>query len=256
MARELAAALAGRRRNAGAPLLAGTADAGGAQAAADSGHRDRGPADGGAAHAGASAGARADPRRRRAHRRAQRQPLHRAFAHRGRRTSRTSLADYVLDGGPARVGIESTVLSLAGAPLLLRPGVIPLPEIEALIGPVAAGRRRRPEGRTLRPGCTARHYRPRDAAATCSAPGERAARGPGAWLRIGREMPADPLRIRRGTVRHAAPAGRGGPRLDRRGAPAGQARVGGRAGPAAPGGRGVVAGEGRRKRDIGSDLTD
>ena len=35
------------------------------------------------------------------------------------------------------VGIESTVLSLAGPePLLLRPGVIPLPEIEALIGPV------------------------------------------------------------------------------------------------------------------------
>ena len=26
-----------------------------------------------------------------------------------------SLADYVLDGGPARVGIESTVLSLVGA---------------------------------------------------------------------------------------------------------------------------------------------
>ena len=36
------------------------------------------------------------------------------------------LADYLLDGGPARVGIESTVLSLAGAPTLLRPGVIPL----------------------------------------------------------------------------------------------------------------------------------
>ena len=50
-----------------------------------------------------------------------------------------SLADYVLDGGPARVGIESTVLSLVDAPLLLRPGVIPLPEIEALIGPVATG---------------------------------------------------------------------------------------------------------------------
>src|SRR6185295_6568609 len=41
-----------------------------------------------------------------------------------------SIADYVLDGGRARVGIESTVLSLAGRPALLRPGTIPLTEIE------------------------------------------------------------------------------------------------------------------------------
>src|SRR5580704_15602402 len=55
-----------------------------------------------------------------------------------------ALADYVLDGGPARVGIESTVLWLAdapvgqpgGQPMLLRPGVIPLPDLEALIGPI------------------------------------------------------------------------------------------------------------------------
>ena len=41
-----------------------------------------------------------------------------------------ALADYVLDGRPARVGIESTVLSLVDLPLLLRPGVIQLQEIE------------------------------------------------------------------------------------------------------------------------------
>src|SRR5256885_7849479 len=46
------------------------------------------------------------------------------------------LADAILDGGPARVGIESTVLSLVEAPVLLRPGVISLLEIDALIGPV------------------------------------------------------------------------------------------------------------------------
>src|SRR5215467_1144214 len=34
------------------------------------------------------------------------------------------LADYSLDGGPSHVGIESTVLSLEGEPVLLRPGVI------------------------------------------------------------------------------------------------------------------------------------
>jgi L-threonylcarbamoyladenylate synthase len=56
------------------------------------------------------------------------------------RQSLGDAVDLVLDGGPAMVGIESTVLSLAGAePLLLRPGVIPLPEIESLIGPVRIG---------------------------------------------------------------------------------------------------------------------
>ncbi len=40
------------------------------------GHRDGGAGHGGAAHAGPSHGAGVDPRRRRAHRRAQRQPLH------------------------------------------------------------------------------------------------------------------------------------------------------------------------------------
>jgi L-threonylcarbamoyladenylate synthase len=48
-----------------------------------------------------------------------------------------SLADYTLDGGPARVGIESAVLSLVGAPTLLRPGVISITELEALIGSLA-----------------------------------------------------------------------------------------------------------------------
>ena len=69
------------------------------------------------------------------------------------------LADYVLDGGPARVGIESTVLSLVDAPVLLRPGVIPLPEIEALIGPVETGAAPG-TGAHASPGMHARHYRP------------------------------------------------------------------------------------------------
>jgi L-threonylcarbamoyladenylate synthase len=45
----------------------------------------------------------------------------------------------VLDGGPATVGLESTVLSLSaenGQPLLLRPGGVTLEALEALIGPV------------------------------------------------------------------------------------------------------------------------
>jgi L-threonylcarbamoyladenylate synthase len=101
------------------------------------------------------------------------------------------LADYVLDGGPARVGIESTVLSLAGEPLLLRHGVIPLPEIEALIGPVPiAGTPT--SGAHPSPGMHTRHYRPR-APLYLLGPGECPPEGEGVWLRIGREMPADPL---------------------------------------------------------------
>src|SRR5215471_13703509 len=70
-----------------------------------------------------------------------------------------TLAEYVLDGGPARVGIESTVLSLAGEPMLLRPGVIPLPEIEAIIGPIRAPLAQT-GGPHQSPGMHASHYRP------------------------------------------------------------------------------------------------
>jgi L-threonylcarbamoyladenylate synthase len=107
-----------------------------------------------------------------------------------------SLADYVLDGGPARVGIESTVLSLVDRPTLLRPGVIPLPEIEALIGPIATGSivlaPAAGEGAHASPGMHARHYRPATPLYLI-APGARAPEGNGAWLRLGREMPAAPL---------------------------------------------------------------
>ena len=98
-----------------------------------------------------------------------------------------ALADYVLDGGPAPVGIESTVLSLAGPPTLLRPGVIPLPEIEAVIGPVqVAGEPG--AGAHPSPGMHPRHYSPRTKVCLGEAPAE----GRGAWLRPGKEMPADP----------------------------------------------------------------
>lgn len=102
------------------------------------------------------------------------------------------LADYVVDGGPARVGIESTVLSLAGVPTLLRPGVIPLPDLEALIGPIAiAGNAG--EGAHASPGMHARHYRPQSPLYLLH-PGDAPPAGDGVVLRAGHEMPADPLR--------------------------------------------------------------
>ena len=100
------------------------------------------------------------------------------------------LADFVLDGGPARVGIESTVVSLDGAPLLLRAGVIPLPEIESLIGPVAIAAAAT-QGPHASPGMHPRHYRPATTLYLIAA-GAPPPEGRGAWLRLGREMPADP----------------------------------------------------------------
>lgn len=65
-----------------------------------------------------------------------------------------ALADFVLEGGPAQVGIESTVISLAGGhPVLLRPGAI---TIEGVAPPAAST-----EGAHPSPGMHARHYAPR-----------------------------------------------------------------------------------------------
>jgi L-threonylcarbamoyladenylate synthase len=49
--------------------------------------------------------------------------------------------DFIIEGGASTIGVESTVLDLTGeAARLLRPGGLPREEIEALIGPVLAGR--------------------------------------------------------------------------------------------------------------------
>jgi L-threonylcarbamoyladenylate synthase len=46
-----------------------------------------------------------------------------------------SRVDLVLDGGPCRVGVESTIVSLAGGqPLLLRPGGVPREAVEQALG--------------------------------------------------------------------------------------------------------------------------
>jgi L-threonylcarbamoyladenylate synthase len=65
----------------------------------------------------------------------------------------------IVDGGPTRVGIESTVLDATdAAAVLLRPGGLPLEDIEAAVGPVAiAG----DGGAITSPGMLERHYAPR-----------------------------------------------------------------------------------------------
>lgn len=77
---------------------------------------------------------------------------------------RASLGDRVamiLDGGPTEVGIESTVLSLAGGEaLLLRPGMVSKVDIEAVIGPVRVHEGTPAEAHPA-PGMHRKHYSPR-----------------------------------------------------------------------------------------------
>ena len=72
------------------------------------------------------------------------------------RLSLGSDVDYILDGGPCSVGIESTVLSLVEPrPILLRPGGISRTELEAIVGPVASASRKLAQPEPIpRPECT------------------------------------------------------------------------------------------------------
>ncbi|HCC47349.1 MAG TPA: threonylcarbamoyl-AMP synthase [Elusimicrobia bacterium] len=67
--------------------------------------------------------------------------------------------DMILDGGKTRIGVESTIITFTGnRPVLLRPGGLPLEEIEKAAGPAlkaAAG------GKPAAPGCLKKHYAPR-----------------------------------------------------------------------------------------------
>jgi len=67
--------------------------------------------------------------------------------------------DCVLDGGEARIGIESTIVDLSGGrPVLLRPGWITTEEIEAVLGAALAAPA---AGAPRAPGTLAVHYAPR-----------------------------------------------------------------------------------------------
>ncbi|NEY90898.1 L-threonylcarbamoyladenylate synthase [Tabrizicola oligotrophica] len=63
----------------------------------------------------------------------------------------------IVDGGACAVGVESTILGLAGPATLLRPGGVALEALEALIGPVAL---RQTGDKLSAPGQLASHYAP------------------------------------------------------------------------------------------------
>lgn len=72
---------------------------------------------------------------------------------------------HILDGGPCRHGLESTIVDVRDPrrPVLLRPGVITAAQLERVLGvPVRTMTRRRAvQAPVLAPGLLARHYSPR-----------------------------------------------------------------------------------------------
>lgn len=68
--------------------------------------------------------------------------------------------EFILEGGPCSIGVESTILSLAGVtPVLLRAGSITREEIESLIGTISIGEKS--SNKPLAPGQLEGHYAPR-----------------------------------------------------------------------------------------------
>jgi len=75
-----------------------------------------------------------------------------------------SRIDLVLDGGPSRVGLESTIVACVGVPTLLRPGGLPRADIERVLGHSLADSPFEPADKDeapLAPGQLASHYAPR-----------------------------------------------------------------------------------------------
>jgi L-threonylcarbamoyladenylate synthase len=97
-------------------------------------------------------------------------PLAAPSANRSGRVSPTTAAhvaadlagrvDWILDGGPARRGVESTIVAcLGGRPRLLRPGALTRERIEAVLG--VALDEAAPGGAPIAPGQLSSHYAPR-----------------------------------------------------------------------------------------------
>jgi len=95
----------------------------------------------------------------------------------------------ILDGGPTDVGIESTVLSIAEEPVLLRPGMITQEQIEAVIGPVKVADAPLDGAKHESPGLHSRHYSPRTKLVLVG-PGDALPAGRGAYLFIATPRPA------------------------------------------------------------------
>jgi L-threonylcarbamoyladenylate synthase len=117
--------------------------------------------------------------------------------------------DLILDAGPTKVGIESTVIDVTtDVPTILRPGTISTPEIERIVGRVDVASHIEGAAARPSPGMMDRHYAPRarlvvanvghvtDAIDKERAAGQRVGAvvlSDGVWGRDVIRMPVDPL---------------------------------------------------------------
>lgn len=114
--------------------------------------------------------------------------------------------DIILDGGPTKIGVESTIITFrGGTPVLLRPGGLPLEEIERISGPAEKA----VHGKVpAAPGCLKKHYAPA-ARLKLVEPGTRVKPSPSAaYLAFEREPAGNWAGVkvlsRRGDLREAA----------------------------------------------------
>ena len=71
-------------------------------------------------------------------------------------------ADMIIDGGESEIGLESTIISLAGDPVLLRPGAVTIEMLREVIPDIKIGGavKEKYDGRAIAPGMKYRHYAP------------------------------------------------------------------------------------------------
>lgn len=85
--------------------------------------------------------------------------------------------DMILDGGPVRIGLESTIVDLSGRePVILRPGYVSQEMLRQVIGAVSMDRgliEADSQVRPKAPGMKYRHYAPKAAMVIVEGPGER-----------------------------------------------------------------------------------
>jgi len=77
------------------------------------------------------------------------------------RTDLDGRIDLIIDGGPASIGVESTIVSCLGTPTLLRPGGLPREAIERVLGAALAVAEPTPDDAPLAPGMLTSHYAPK-----------------------------------------------------------------------------------------------
>jgi L-threonylcarbamoyladenylate synthase len=128
------------------------------------------------------------------------------------RKSLGSRIGHILDGGPSRIGLESTIIDLRDPahPTLLRPGAVTRGEVARVLGVPVARPRKAHKGAQVAPGQLARHYSPRTPVTLHARITARALEAGGpreAWLFISRPRGAKAPGSPRGNVFWLDPTG-------------------------------------------------